>query len=205
MTRRTDHTARAGAGRTARLPGTGRQVALATSVALVAVTGTATIAWSALSLALGSGVTATAKTTTPAAPQTQETDSRRFTAATRALAATPVAAMQSPAPVTLGRDAQRLSNAVQLKLFGGVAGAGVTPTAPVTDATAPARTIDPVNRSVRPVERPVAAPTELAESSPVAAPASAPQVRVISVPQSRVTATQDKSRMNRMWSVGVFR
>ena len=214
MTRQTDHMARASAGRT----GAGRQVALAASVALMAVTGTATIAWSALSFALGPELSATAKVAA-AAPETQEADTSGFAAATRTLAATPVATTRPPAPVTLStrsRDAQRLGNAVQPKLFGGVAGADVTPAAPATPAAAPERapertatlerTVRPVKRPVRPAERPVERPAAAAaEAVPVAAAAPAPQMRVITVPRSRTAARQDANRLDTIWSVGVFR
>ena len=73
MTNRTEHAARA----TAPLRRT-RQVTLAASMAVVAVTGTATIAWSALSLALGPGSPPRKRPRRSRRSRAHKADDRRF-------------------------------------------------------------------------------------------------------------------------------
>lgn len=185
MTTRTDHPTRAQAA----APRNGRQVALAASVALLAVTGTATIAWSALSLALGPGLATQAEAAAPAA---QQADTSAFAEATRALAATPVVAEDLPAPVVLStqdRAAPRPGTATQQPdLSGRVATAEPRHTAPV--------------RSVRPVIRPAATAPE----APATVAAPGPRVIAAPAPQPRTTTPPETGlRFDRLWSVGLFR
>ena len=199
MTNRTEHTARA----TAPIR-RGRQVALAASMALVGVTGTATIAWSALSLALGPGLSAGAPPTAAPepVPQVQTADTRGFADATRDLAAAP-----PPAPVeqdvvvlsTRSIDTQRLGNAVQPKLFGG--STTPTPTSPVArPVAATGMTEAPEEtRMLRPVARPVVA------APPVVVAAVAPEAQPPAASQPRTAAARDEDRLRAMWSVGLFR
>jgi len=184
MTERTDHPTRAQA---AAPRNNGRQVALAASVALLAVTGTATIAWSALSLALGPGLATQAEAAAPAA---QQADTSAFAGATRALAATPVVAEDLPAPVVLSTQDRA---APQPASSGAVANPVTTANAEPGD-TAPAR-------SVRPVIRPVAA----ARATPEPAAAPAPRIVSAPAPQPRAAAPETGLRLDRLWSVGLFR
>ncbi len=145
---------------TSHASGTGRRVALAASVALVAVTGTATVAWRALSLALGPELSAQA----PALAQAPEA---------------PVRVALS----TQSRDAQRLDNAAQPRLFGGAAPAPQS-----------------AERTVRPIPRPVPRPVAAAPEPMLV---SAPAAPVIATPRPRTAASE--SRLHRLWSTGLFR
>lgn len=196
MTNRTEHAARA----TAPLRRT-RQVALAASMAVVTVGGTATIAWSALSLAFGSGLSA-AEAPAPEPTQPLRTaDTEGFADATRDQAARAAAASPEPHVVVLSTqssEAQRLDNAVQPKLFGG--GGAPAATSAVRAAPVPRADMAGDDGTLRPIARPGAATPE-----PVMVAETAPQTRTAPVSRSGATAAEDMSRLHALWNTGVFR
>lgn len=196
MTNRPEHAARA----TAPLHRT-RQVALAASMALVAVTGTATIAWSALSLAFGPGLSAAEAPAPEPAQPLRTADAEGFADATRDQAARAAAASPEPHVVVLSTqssETQRLDNAVQPKLFGG----GTAPAATSAARAAPVPQPDTAEdaRTLRPIARPGAATPE-----PVMVAETAPQTHTAPVSRSRVTPADDISRLHAMWNTGLFR
>jgi len=193
MTNRPEHAARA----TPPLRRT-RQVALAASMALVAVSGTATIAWSALSLAFGPGLSA-AEAPEPAQPL-RTADTEGFADATRDQAARAAASPEPHVVVlsTQSSEAQRLGNAVQPKLFGG----GTAPAATSAARAAPVPQPDTAgdDGTLRPIARPGAATPE-----PVMVAGTAPQTRTAPVSRARVTPAEDISRLHALWNTGLFR
>jgi len=199
MTNRTDH----GMRMSAKTPRKARQLALAASVALFTVTGTATIAWSALTVAFGPE---DKLAVAPSGPETApRAEVRRFADHTRLQSATTrdMTPEARPAPVVLAqaatsaapahRGAAALEAAVQPKPF---------------SAARPAPAAEP-----RPVARPAAAPRDTPTATPAAGasvtpvasrPAQAPD------PARTVARTEEVSAgrgslLDRLWSVGMYR
>jgi len=216
MTNRTDHGMRV----TADMPRKGRQVALAASVALFAVTGTATIAWSALTVAFSPQEQTVVTSAGPEmAPQ-----ARAFAERTRlqSAAASDTTPESRPAPVVLAqatsqavpsatssagpahRGAASLEAAVQPKPF---------------SATRPAPAADP-----RPVARPAPTPQDTPTATPsatdtdVAVASVTPDTDVADRPapgpafepartvvRTEKAASDRGSLLDRLWSVGMYR
>jgi hypothetical protein len=178
------------------LAATQGRLAIAASVALMTVAGTATIAWAALGLSL-------APMTESQAPATP--DIARTSAAGTAFAAHTLA-LASAAP-TLDRQAPVRLAAAEMPRFdprSDLAAAIAAPVAPVQPVAALPLVADPAR--TRPVARPdIAAPTRQAAApvrvaaTPVRAPASA-------APVARNQPEEDQgSRLKKIWSVGAFR
>ena len=208
MTNRTDHGMRVSAD----IPRKGRQVALAASVALFAVTGTATIAWSALTIAFGpEDRLAVALSAPEAAP---EAGAREFADQTRLQsAATRDRAPEArPAPVVLAQAATSASPAHR--------GAAALEAAVQPKPFSSARPASAPTPEPRPVARPAPAPRDTPTATPdtgmEAVVASAPPVATRPAPdpvpepartvaRSEESASDRGSLLHRLWSVGMYR
>lgn len=211
MTNRTDH----GMRMTADTPRKARQVALAASVALFAVTGTATIAWSALTVAFGPEEKAAVASSGPEI--TPRAEAEQFAKHTRLQsAATPDMTPEArPAPVVLAqadtsdtrsatpahRGAAALEAAVQPKPF-----SATRPAAAPADPRPVAR---PAPDAMALQDTPSATPDAnvAASAAPVAArpaPAPAPEP-ARTVARTEETASDRGSLLHRLWSVGMYR
>ena len=161
-------------------------IVLAVSVAAVTVLGTGTIAWSALSMALGpqteafhASDTAPVKAHAPA----RQAALHGFAERTRAQIATPAEITADPVVLqgerVRTRGASALSAAVQPELFGS------------------AQTSVPQDRD--------AAPSERSSHQGATEPASPAKVTATASPSSSVSTSEKKRRLKRLWSVGLFR
>lgn len=219
MTNRTDHGMRVAADTPRKK---GRQVALAASVALCAVTGTATIAWSALTVAFSpQEQTVVTPVATSAGPE-MAPRARAFAERTRlqSAAASDTTPGSRPAPVVLAqaatsqaapaagpahRGAASLEAAVQPKPFSATRpAADPRPVArPAPDAMAPqdTPTATPAATDTDVVVAPATPAPEVADR-PAPEPASEPARTIV---RTEKAASDRGSLLDRLWSVGMYR